>query len=220
MSAGQGERIRGVAAPLPPGERVRWQGAPSARSLAVHVFHLRKLAVYFTLLAVWRAVLSLDEPAPLAFFAVGALTLLAAFAVAASVAVGLAVLSARTTTYAITDRRLVMRIGMVLPATLNVPLRQVEAAGLKRWRDGTGDLALTLGGDDRLAYFLLWPHARPWHFNPTLPALRCIAEPERVGAILREAVAGCVDRPLVVTEREAAPRRPAGAPLLHPRPGA
>ena len=229
MSAATAERIRGIDAPLPAGERVRWQGSPDVWALAVHVFHVRKLAVYFALLVAWRAALALGEAAPLAFFAVGALTLGACFVGAAAVAMGLAFLSARTTTYALTDRRLVLRIGMVLPATLNIPLRQVEAASIKQWRDGTGDLAVTLGGDVRVAYFLLWPHARPWRFNPTFPALRCIPEPERVGALLREAVAGCVDAaavavtgpdascPASVSSRVTAARKP-NSPRFATRP--
>lgn len=223
MSAAAAERIRGIDAPLPAGERVRWQGSPGVWPLAVHVFHVRKLAVYFALLVAWRAALSLDEAAPLAFFAVGAVTLGACFAAAAAVAMGLAWLAARTTTYALTDRRLVLRIGMVLPATLNIPLRQVEAASIRPLRDGTGDLAITLAGDVRLAYFLLWPHARPWRFTPTYPSLRCIAEPERVGALLREAVAGCVDAATVTVTGPEAPepaRRPTSTPVLQPRPGA
>lgn len=201
------ERIRGVEAPLPPGERVLWQGAPEWRSLAVHVFHLRKLAVYFALLAAWRAVLSIGEARPLAYFAVGALTLAACFAAAAGIAVLLARLAARTTTYAITDRRLVMHVGMVMPATVNVPLRMVESAGINPRRDGTGDLAVRLEGSDRLAYFLLWPHARPWRFNPTEPALRCVRDPAAVGEVLRGAVAACVDVPLAA----AAPASPGPA---------
>lgn len=215
MSAPAGERIRGVPAPLPPGERVRWQGAPEWRALAVHVFHLRKLAIYFALLLAWRAVLATGEARPVAYFAVGAVTLAACFAAAAGMAVLLAVLSARSTTYAITDRRLVMQVGMVLPATVNVPLRQVQSADVRAYRDGTGDLAVRMEGSDRLAYFLLWPHARPWRLNPTEPALRCVPDPHDVGEILRQAVAACVDEPLAVAAPGRAPaREPRREPAL------
>jgi hypothetical protein len=211
VSAAAGGRIRGVAASLPAGEQVRWQGAPEWRSLAVHVFHLRKLAVYFGLLVAWRAVLSAGEARPVAYFATGAVTLAACFAAAAGMAVLLAVLSARSTTYAITDRRLVLQVGMVMPATVNVPLSMVESAGVKPYRDGTGDLAVRLEGGDRLAYFLLWPHARPWRFNPTEPALRCIRAPAAVGEVLRQAVAERVGVPLA-----AAAPAPVRAPLREP----
>lgn len=211
MSAPAADRIRGVEAQLPPGEAVRWQGAPEWRSLAVHVFHLRKLAIYFALLVAWRGVLSAREAQPVEYFAVGAVTLAACFAGAAGIAVLLAVISARTTTYAITDRRLVLHVGMVMPATVNVPLSMVESAGIRGYRDGTGDLAVRLEGSDRLAYFLLWPHARPWRFNPTEPALRCIPDPTVVGEVLRQAVAERVGVPL------AAAPAPISAPGRAPR---
>lgn len=212
MSAPAADRIRGVEMPLPPGEAVRWQGSPEWRSLAVHVFHLRKLAIYFALLVAWRGVLSAGEARPVAYFAVGAVTLAACFAGAAAIVVLLARISARTTTYAITDRRLVLHVGMVMPATVNVPLSMVESAGVRVYRDGTGDLAVRLEGSDRLAYFLLWPHARPWRFNPTEPALRCIPDPAAVGEVLRQAVAERVGVPL-----PAAAPAPVSAPGLSPR---
>lgn len=220
MSAPAGERVRGIDAPLPPGERVRWEGAPAWKSLAVHVFHVRKLAVYFALLVAWRALLAMDEAQPAAFFAAGALTLAAAFAGAAAMAVLLAWLTARTSVYALTDRRLILRVGIVVPATINVPLARVESAALKAYRDGTGDLAVKLDGDDRLAWFLLWPHARPWRVTQPEPALRCIADPSRVGALLREAVAACSAEPIAVAEsRDVPSREPMPSPALaHARP--
>lgn len=212
MTAPATERIRGVEIPLPPGERVRWQGSPEWRSLAVHVFHLRKLAVYFALLVAWRGVLALDEARPLAFFAAGALTLAACFAAAAGMAVLLAVLLARGTTYAITDRRLVLHAGIVVPTTINVPLRRVASAALRTYRDGTGDLAVRLEGTDRLAWALLWPHARPWRFTPTEPALRALRDPHAVGEVLRAAVAECGGEPLAAPAPTPAPvREPAHA---------
>ena len=54
----------------------------------------------------------------------------------ALVAVGLpallAWLYARTTVYTITNRRVVMRFGVALPMSLNLPFRMVAAAGLQR----------------------------------------------------------------------------------------
>lgn len=214
MSAPAGDRIRGVEAPLPPGERVRWEGAPSWRSLAVHVFHLRKIALYFAFLLAWRAALATGEARPWAYFAAGALPLVACLAGAAGIAALLALLTARSTTYAITDRRLVLHVGIAVPTTVNVPLKQVASADLKRHRDGTGDLAVRLEGSDRLAYALLWPHARPWRLNPTEPALRGIAAPEAVGEVLRQAVAECVDTPLATAPRPAAGRDPVREPAL------
>ena len=214
MSAPAGARIRGVEAALPPGERVRWEGAPSWRSLAVHVFHLRKIAVYFGLLLAWRAALAAGEARPWAYFAAGALPLLACLAAAAGLAALFALLTARSTTYAITDRRLVLHVGIAVPTTVNVPLKRIASADLKRYRDGTGDLAVRLEGSDRLAYALLWPHARPWRLNPTEPALRGLADPAGVGEILRQAVAECAETPLAAAPKPAASRDPLREPAL------
>jgi hypothetical protein len=55
-----------------------------------------------------------------------------------------------------------MRIGIVLTVTFNLPLKRIQAAGLQPVADGTGDLPLTLGPRDRIAWLHLWPHVRPW----------------------------------------------------------
>ena len=127
------------------------------------------------------------------------------YAAAAAIVCGLAWLCARSSVYAITDRRVVIHGGMVVPATVNVPLARVESAAVKGYSDGTGDLALKLEGKDRLAYFLLWPHARPWRFDPTEPALRCVRNPAAVGEILRQAVAECQGMPLATPAPARAP---------------
>jgi len=110
------------------------------------------------------------------------------------IAQALAWLSSRTTVYAITDRRIVMQVGIVLPATLNLPLRLVESAELKRFADGSGDIALTVGGEDRLSYAHLWPHARAWRLRSAQPSLRGLADVAAVGVVLRQA-AGAVAEP-------------------------
>jgi hypothetical protein len=83
-----------------------------------------------------------------------------------------AALVARSTVYAITERRLVLRIGVAIPAVLNIPFDRVESVDLRAARDGTGDVTVTLTGNARVAYLLLWPHARPWRYAQPQPALR------------------------------------------------
>jgi Bacterial PH domain len=113
---------------------------------------------------------------PLAVIAVGLVTLLAW-------------LAARSAVYTLTNRRLVMRIGIVLNITFNLPLSVVSSAGLKLFKDGSGDIPLALSGEDNIAYPHLWPHARPWQIKKTQPMLRCVPHAARVGALLTEAVA-------------------------------
>ena len=126
---------------------------------------------------------------PLAVIAVGLVTLLAW-------------LAARSAVYTLTNRRLVMRIGIVLNITFNLPLSVVSSAGLKMFKDGTGDIPLTLSGEDNIAYPHLWPHARPWQIKRTQPMLRCVPHAARVGALLTEAVANI--KPVMATTLTAA----------------
>ena len=48
------EPIRGLPDHLPKGERLLWQGAPDWRLLAIQAFHVRKVAIYFALIAAWH----------------------------------------------------------------------------------------------------------------------------------------------------------------------
>ncbi len=104
--------------------------------------------------------------------------------IAIGIAVSLAQLSARTTVYTITDRRVVMRIGIVLTVTFNLPLpRDPERRPARDGADGTGDIALQLKAPDRIAYLHLWPHARPWRMARPEPMLRCVADAAAVAKI-------------------------------------
>ncbi|MGZ2821903.1 photosynthetic complex putative assembly protein PuhB, partial [Pseudomonas aeruginosa] len=71
-------------------------------------------------------------------------------------------LAARTTVYTITSRRLVMRIGIALPMTLNLPFKVIASAAARINSDGTADIPITLVPPNRLAFLILWPHCRPW----------------------------------------------------------
>lgn len=201
MSVVMGERIDGIDIPLPPGERIRWQGAPSARSLAVHAFHLRKVALYFTILAVWRLIAMAYDGRPTQEVAGAAawLLLLGALAVSASWLLGL--WSARTTRYAITDRRVVMKIGMVISSVVNIPFRQIHRADWRGHADGTGDIVLAVPPGDAPPYFHLWPHARPWRWNRPEPAMRSIPEAAHVSALLQEAATPMATQAPVPHER-------------------
>ena len=99
----------------------------------------------------------------------------------------LAWLSARTTVYTLTDQRLVLRIGIVLTLTFNLPLTRIETAGLRLDGAGCGDMPLSLRGDDRIAWLHLWPHARPWRLTKPEPMLRCVPDAVAVAAKLTDA---------------------------------
>ncbi|NKN32423.1 photosynthetic complex putative assembly protein PuhB [Marichromatium bheemlicum] len=181
------EPIRGLPEQLPPGEELLWQGAPRWTTLARRAFHVRKIAVYFLLLAVVLA-FGWAEQGGVAAVVQGTLwiALLAALAIGA-----LALLAwgmARTTVYTITSRRLVMRIGVALPMMMNLPFAQIRSVDLRRYADGTGDIPLLLAESARPSYVLFWPHVRPWTFSPPRPMLRAIPDVDRVAGVLADAL--------------------------------
>lgn len=202
MSAAPGERLAGIPFPLPPGERIRWQGAPSVRSLARHAFHARKVAVYFALLAVWRLLVMVHDGRAAPEVAGAAAWLLLLGGAAVGVSWLLARWCAATTLYAITDRRVVMKIGMVVSSIINVPFRQVHRADWRGFPDGTGDIVLAVPPTDAPPYWHLWPHARPWRWGRPEPSLRSVPEAAHVAALLQEAA-------MSVTAQAAVPAEPA-----------
>ena len=182
-------RVRGVAEALPPGERVLWEGAPHPRALARHLLFVRPLAVYFAVMIGWWTLANLARAEGAAFWAPFALQL-SLVALVLGGAYGLAHWIAASTTYAITDRRLVMRLGVVFPLTVNIPLSYVQGAQARTFGDGTGQIALQLDPKEKLAWIVLFPHVRPWRIGRPEPLLRGLADPAAVGAILRRATLG------------------------------
>lgn len=179
------EAAPGLPEPLPSGERILWQGAPDWRVLAVQAFHVRKLGIYFAAMLCLQALYMSGQPGG---FAVAQLLTSGALAVIALLLLSLtAWFAARTTLYTLTNERIVMRVGIVLTLTFNLPLRQIAGAALCPQDGGYGDIALTLKGPDRIAYLNLWPHARPWAVKNPEPSLRCLPEAAALGARIQAA---------------------------------
>jgi hypothetical protein len=181
--------IRGVREELPPGEQVLWQGAPDWRILAVRRFHARKVVAYFGLLLVWRALTVPAGESALAWVFSGFLVL----ALLAGLAVGAISLFCwlveRTTTYAVTSRRVVLRTGIALPSVLNLPLRSIRTAATSGHGDGSGNVALSLTGGDHVAWMLIWPHTRPWRLRSPEPTMVALPDMAEAAEALRTALA-------------------------------
>ena len=173
---------RGLPAPLPRGEAVLWQGAPDRADFARQVFHTRAVAAYFALAAAWQWSIAEGDGA--------GRVVMVALAAAATLGILhlLAWLAARTTVYTITNARIVMRIGSALPKTIDIPFGIIEGIDL-RSRGEVGNITLDLGRESKVAYALLWPHARPWHWRDPKPMLRGVPDAERIGRLLAERVA-------------------------------
>lgn len=178
----------GLPEALPAGEKLLWQGSPQWQRLAVEVFHARKLAAYFAVILLLRAAFVVYDGGGAAAVLKSWAWLLPLAALAVGTMVMLARLTARTTVYSITDKRVVMRIGIVLTVAYNLPFKQIEAAGLMlRGADGHGDIPITLNKGERIAIMQLWPHARPWRLARPEPMLRGLANAAQVGQVLAQA---------------------------------
>jgi Bacterial PH domain len=183
------EAEHGLPEPLPSGERLLWQGSPEWRVLAREALHTRALTIYFAIVLAFRGATVLGNDGTLAD-AVQAVLWLLPLAVAAIALLSLiAWLISRTSVYTITDKRVVMRIGVVLSITFNLPYAKIESAGLRSNLDGSGDVTLVLEASEHIAYLHLWPHARPWQVRRTQPMLRALADARGVAAILSAALA-------------------------------
>ncbi len=181
------EAAPGLPEPLPPGERLLWQGRPDWRLLARDAFHVNAIGTYFALMIVLQALLSWQAADSLTANLLPLLTSAALAMVAIGLLLLAAWLSARTTLYTLTSKRVVMRIGIVLTISFNLPLRWIAAAHLKPGRHDSGDIALELKGSDRIAYLHLWPHARPWYLRKPQPSLRCLPNAAHAAALLHQA---------------------------------
>ncbi len=182
------EPIEGLPERPPPGEEILWQGKPRWSGIALRVFHVRKVLIYFSILVTWQgfAALWVGEGAKAALFAM--LAVLPYALVGLAILAGLAYLYARTTVYTITSRRVVMRFGVALPMCVNFPFQKVESAALRLCSDGTGDIALTLRGPEKIAFLILWPLVRPGHYRNPLPMMRGLADAREAAAILATAL--------------------------------
>lgn len=177
----------GLPERLPSDEFIVWQGSPGVGALASSAFHIKKLVVYFAVLiaaCAWPALedgagamavlLSIKWIAPLALIGLCSVWLLA-------------YMTSRTTVYTLTNKRMVMRLGIVFTVSFNLPLKQVAAADVRMLQDGFGDITLSLKGSDRIAWIHLWPSVRPWKIEKPEPTLRAIPNVQEVSGKLRDA---------------------------------
>lgn len=180
--------IQRIALPAPEQETVLWQGRPSWRAAAIRIWHVRLVVLYFALLladggvALWRGT---APPGG----AMGEVHLAAIGLGTIGVLLLLAWLTHRTTRYTITDRRVVLRFGIALQATLAIPHGAIAHVGLRVHGDQTGDVALRLVAGQGVIYPKLWPHARPWALLRAEPMLRGVPQGGVVGTLLCRAVA-------------------------------
>lgn len=193
------EPMPGLPAMPPEGERVLWQGSPNWKTLANNVFHVRWIGAYFAALAAWRIAAGLYDGRETTDILIVVGVLAGMAIVTTAFFAGYAWMIGRTTVYTLTTRRVVMRFGVALPMTINVPFTVIEGAQLKEQVDGMGDIALNLIDKQHIAYAVLWPHARPWRYSKPVPMLRGIPNAKAVASLMADAFAKAMAGKVQVT---------------------
>jgi hypothetical protein len=183
------EPIRGLPALLPEGERLLWQGTPRWKSLAMRAYHVRKVAAYFSLLVLWRIAVGVESGHSASAIVISCAFLFALGGIAIAVLSLLAYCAARATVYSITSRRVLLRHGVAVPMTMNIPFKVIDSAQLKMFPDRTGDIAMRVIKAERVGYLITWPHLRPGFLTHPQPSLRALPDARRAAEILGLALA-------------------------------
>jgi len=182
------EPLPGLPGVPPAGEVVLWQGRPSSALVARHLLKVRWIVGYFLILASWAVVAGLNDgqPAGGILFSVAVLTALA------GVLIGMIELFAwaveKTTLYTITTERIVMRFGVAISMTLNLPFRQIDSVSLAKIGEKAGVIAIALLPGQRLSWLIQWPHVRGFRFSKPEPSLIFLADAEKAAKVLSAAV--------------------------------
>lgn len=207
-----GEPVPGLPEVLPEGETMLWQGSPDALTMARRGFHGNLVAMYFAILAASSSIsASLDGAPPLKALLAGSHFIVIG-AIAFGIVALLAYLVQRTTLYTITSKRLVMRFGIALPMTLNIPFKQIASADAKVFANGTGNIAFTPATDLPITYVHMWPHVRGLHLARPQPTMRCVADAKGVCDLLTKAMLahGVVGETRMLKIKSASPAPSAG----------
>jgi hypothetical protein len=178
------EPVPGLPAKLPKGERIVWQGAPDVRVVMQRLLRSGWIAAYFIIAAIWSIALSVHYGEAAGMLA-ARLTLII---LGAAAVFGLMALYARgvakTSLYTITNKRVIMRIGVALSATFNLPYTQILGADFREGKNGAGDIALTLKSGHGLSGAVFFPHQRGGLWRKLSPQLICLKDCRAVASML------------------------------------
>ncbi len=189
------EPVPGLPEHLPAGESLLWQGRPGWWGLARGALHVRGIAAYFVLLALWRGAAITSDGGGAGEAVLGAVVMLAIGALPLAFLLAYAWFAARGSVYSVTNRRVVLRVGLALPVTINLPFALIESAALARHADGSGDIVLRLAAGQRASWIALWPHLRPWRLTRPEPMLRALPDAEAAAQVLARALSAAAALP-------------------------
>jgi hypothetical protein len=176
----------GLPERLPMDERIVWQASPDVAALARDAFHFRTLIFYFAVLWVARVTPEISAGSGLMQLILSLKWLAPLTVVCLASVWALAWMTARTTVYTLTNKRLVMRLGIVLTVTFNLPLTKIASADLRKRAGNFGDIAVELTGSDHIAWVHLWPSVRPWRIARPQPMVRSVRDASVLAARLSE----------------------------------
>jgi hypothetical protein len=196
------EPIPGLPERPPAGETILWQGRPDWWTTARRVLHVDIVAAWFAAIFLWRLASGVMDGRSFAALLSTLLPMLALALVAIALLLGLARAISATTIYTITSRRVVLRFGMALPVTFNLPFSAIQSAAVRVLGGGHGEISLALMPGQRLAYLVLWPHVRPWRLKSPQPMLRAIADVDAVADRLADALAADTARPVAARSKQ------------------
>ena len=195
----------GIPAPLPPGEHIVWQGSPDKWELAKNAFHLRKIMIYFMVILGVQILSGITSGDASASAGVSlSMTVALSFAGIMILAV-LAWATAHLTIYTVTNKRILIRFGVALQMTINLPFTQIKAADMRVDGHGFGDIPLLLKDTKQVNYLVLWPHVRPWCFSQPQPMLRSIANVKTVAVLIGKMASQTTDTHIESTSRKRDP---------------
>jgi hypothetical protein len=179
--------MRPLCAKLPDGERMLWQGKPSAAAFLKQIFHLNLIVAYVGLLLGWCLITG-AQSGHLGDAALAALRFAGLSGVALALFGVLSWCLSWSTTYTITSARVVMEYGFALPKSVSIPFASVDGASLRQ-AGAAGDLVLELRQGEKVSYLLMWPHVRPGSVMRAQPMLRALADVQAPASILSRALA-------------------------------
>lgn len=177
----------GLPSTLPKDEKILWQGSPNFWAVAKHVFWIRVVLMYFLGLMLLGLFDGYQESQSTTQLLIAFTWMIIMSLVALGMLAFLALCTARTSIYTITNRRIVMRIGIVLTKTFNLPLSKIESADIVHQKSKVGNIAIRVESSTKIAMFHLWPHARPWRLKHPEPMLIGLEKVDEVSQLLTQA---------------------------------
>lgn len=212
------EPIPGLPGHLPPGESLLWQGSPRWWSLARRAVRVDLVALYFCAIAAWQAIAAFASQRN--WLAVGHAVRIPLLlgAIATGILALVAWAAARATVYSVTSRRIIIRHGIALPMSLNLPFRHIQSAALRTFGDGSGEITLRMLKPQRIGYLLNWPHVRSGHYLQPQACLRALADAPLAAQVLTAALQASVRDAGTGTRAAAAPAISVITPVNAPAP--